>query len=73
MTMPNSGQGRRGIRLRGMVDLEGWAGACGLHVVYARPQMEAPAAAPGTTAFAMAQTAGRKVLPTLMTPARQFQ
>jgi len=24
-------------------------------------------------AFAMAQTAGRKVLPTLMTPARQFQ
>jgi len=56
-----------------MVDLEGWAGACGLHVVYARPQMEAPAAAPGTTAFAMAQTAGRKVLPTLMTPARQFQ
>lgn len=64
------------------VDPEGWAGeACGLHIVYARPQMEAPAAAPADaplrTAFAIgmaqAKTAGRKVLPTLMTPARQFQ
>lgn len=81
MTTPNSGQRSRGPAGDG-VDPEDWAGeACGLHIVYARPQMEAPAAAPADaplrTAFAIgmaqAKTAGRKVLPTLMTPARQFQ